>query len=110
MSVSLLVLASHLVADFPLQMDWIANNKRENSLALLLHVYVHATVTAGALFTFTGLGTGDVLACSLGIAVTHGAIDTRRWAEPQEWMELYPILIDQIMHIAAIAIVVSLVL
>lgn len=42
-------------------------------------------------------------------ALVHFAIDTRRWAEPKEGFESYPIVIDQTMHVTTIAVLAAVV-
>jgi len=92
--------AAHMVADFPLQSDYIAANKLNSWSVRTLHVAVHWTLTASLLLFFINLQTTLLLATS--VAIIHHIIDTRRWAEPKEGFEDYPIWVDQSFHIFSI--------
>jgi len=68
------LLLSHMVADYPLQTDWIAENKHgEPGAALLAHVIIHGVVTAVVVsFVATNLFAFSI-ACF--VTVIHGLID-----------------------------------
>jgi hypothetical protein len=102
MNVTLPILAAHMIGDYVTQTDWMAETKFSNWKALTLHVAVY---TAGFVpvvvlarlavrpgFLFLGL-----------IFVTHWITDCRRWAKGDKW-PAKPILVDQSIHIATLAI------
>lgn len=99
----IILLALHGLADFPLQTDWMAANKGGGSKAHLAHVGVHFALYAtvlGGLF-----GTSGLLP-AMFVAGWHSVIDWRRWAEPKPGFELYPIAVDQSLHVSSIALAV----
>jgi hypothetical protein len=97
------LLALHLIADFPLQTDAMAQNKLGGGAYHLAHVAVHLSLYLVVLYPIYGL-TGVSLA--MFVAGCHGLIDTRRWAEPKDEFEDYPIWVDQSLHVASIAVAV----
>jgi hypothetical protein len=60
-------LVAHLIADWPLQNDWMANNKATNLGANLVHSGIHLWAL---LFVFGWV--------AVPLAVLHGLIDTRK--------------------------------
>src|SRR5690349_10900130 len=60
-------LVAHLIADWPLQNDWMANNKATSLLANAVHASIHGVLLA--------LVFGWV---AIPLALAHGLIDTRR--------------------------------
>lgn len=50
--------------------------------------------------------TAPLTALTLAVSngAVHYAIDTRRWAEPKDGLESYPVIVDQIMHLTTITI------
>lgn len=105
--IGLLYLAAHLLADFVLQTDNMAVNKFDDSWVRLKHCGIHWIVylCAGLLVGFSGT---LILSVATIIAVLHFIIDTRRWAEPKENFENYPIWVDQTLHTVSIAMVLIL--
>jgi len=97
----LLVLA-HLIADYPLQPDWMVRAKR-GLPGLLLHVGIHFCVTAVVL----GLGGADFWLPALALAGFHFVIDLGKnlvnRLRPQ-WVS-GPYLIDQVFHYISMVIV-----
>lgn len=88
------LLLAHLVADFPLQANWIAHNKHDDDLALLAHVAIHGAVTAIAVAA-AGFPTGDVVAAAVAVAGFHTSIDYQR----------LPIRWDQTAHLATLLVI-----
>jgi len=99
----IVLLACHLLADFPLQTDWMASEKFDDVRALLAHLGVHILVTMPSMVVLYG---ADGALATLFVVGVHGAIDTRRWADPKEGFEAYPIWVDQSLHVASIALAV----
>jgi len=112
MSIELLAISAHLIADFPLQPDWMAKSKTESGFVLAGHLIVHVLVLSAFLSVFTQVSSSTLLAIVGAITTAHGLIDSRRWVSPKEsWSNpvIWVWLNDQIMHITTIAIVVVLV-
>lgn len=109
--IGLLVVAVHLVGDFPLQPSWMARQKTSDYKVLLAHVGIHASLLSGTLVLVTQLSSSEVLALTAAVSAVHLLIDHRRWVEPNEdWNSpmMWVWLNDQILHILSIAIVVNL--
>lgn len=100
-------IVAHLVADWLLQNEWIAENRADfGHPASMVHMYAHFFVTS---FVFP-------IYVAAPIAVLHGAIDTRKplqwWAkfykqttDPANPVSLHvAIWTDQVAHIAVLAI------
>jgi len=98
MSVSLALLSAHLLADFPLQTDHMAANKLDDWMVRLAHAAVHVMVTNAFLFLLTPYA----IIYALMIGVIHFIIDSKRLAEPKDNFELYPIAVDQSLHITSL--------
>jgi len=100
---SLAILAAHLAADFPLQTDRMAAEKFDNHMVRLSHVAVHGIT----LFAAVVLATDASLETALGFAslgmLAHDQIDMRRWAEPKDGFEAYPVWVDQSLHVISLA-------
>jgi len=108
MSVALALLAAHLIADFPLQTDTIAANKLTDSRIRLTHSAVH--FFAVGLFLLPITTPTRAIQAAFGVFFMHYLIDTRRWAEPKENAEWYPMAVDQTMHVASLYLVSVIVL
>lgn len=109
--IGLLVVAVHLVGDFPLQPTWMARRKTNDYDVLLAHVGIHASLLSGSLVLVTQLSSSEVLALTAAVSAVHLLIDHRRWVAPNEdWNSpmMWVWLNDQILHILSIAIVVNL--
>lgn len=110
MTVSLALLAAHLLGDFPLQPDWIAKHKTESNTRLYLHVMVHAFLVMPIAWYLYPESPTQQFVFVMWIAGTHLTIDFRRWFEPKDgwghdgmaWVWLN----DQILHITALAFAV----
>lgn len=88
------LLLAHLVADYPLQANWIANNKNDDELALLAHVWIHLAVTA-VLVASIGEPPRTVALVSIAVAGVHTTIDYNR----------LPIRWDQTAHLLALVVI-----
>lgn len=113
--VSLWMVASHLMGDFPLQPTWMARKKAwlhspgekpEGAVTLFIHVTIHGLLFAPiALVTLTGFAQVVFL---FWVMMSHFVIDSRRWMEPREgWGHdgmMWVWLNDQIFHLVALAL------
>jgi hypothetical protein len=104
-AVPLALLAAHLLADFPLQTDRMARAKITDSATRFEHAAVHGVVTVALLLPIVSLPVGHILAAGLGITGLHSLIDRRRWAEPKEHFEAYPLAVDQTLHVCSLYVV-----
>lgn len=103
--ISLIMLASHLMGDFVAQTDWMAKHKFQwdwtGHLVRSAHVAIYTLMFVplahrlepGAAGAFLGL-----------IYITHWLVDTRRWFVNHPW-EPKPIMVDQALHIASLALI-----
>lgn len=89
----LVLLAAHLIADFPFQTGWLLQRKRK-PVILLLHVVIVAVVTAGLLG-----GTPWVLLATL--TATHLVMDAIKVYFLKDTLKAF--LGDQLFHLAVIA-------
>lgn len=98
----------HLVGDFLLQNNWMANQKEKNWLALALHSLVY-TITV---YLFSLIAGGISLLAVVIIFVTHIILDQRslvRWwlttinkSPHLTWLQ---ILVDQTFHILILFVI-----
>lgn len=99
-----LLLLSHLLADYPMQTDWMVQAKRTWP-GLTLHVTVHFVV----MLLVTLPTTGTIWLQLLALAGLHFAIDsfknflTRQWPN---WI-VGPYFFDQFLHILSILLVAA---
>lgn len=93
----LYALAAHAAGDFPLQTDWMAENKFNSRAARAVHVAVY---TASFIPVVIASGwTAQQSATFLGtLAASHFAIDSQRWNDT------VPIWFDQALHVIALAV------
>jgi len=108
-----LALSAHLIADFPLQPDWMARGKTESYAVLAAHVTVHTVVLSVFLYGLTPLPLDTLGTVVAAVSAVHALIDTRRWVSPnEEWVQpmLWVWLNDQIRHISSSAIILSVIL
>lgn len=92
------ILAAHMIGDYILQTNWIAARKLEDWRVRTLHVTLYCL----PFFVLTGDWRFLV-----GVWLTHFITDSRRWASGKHWAPK-PILVDQTIHIASLAILVRL--
>lgn len=93
----LYALAAHAAGDFPLQTDWMAEDKFDSKVTRAVHVAVYTAAYIPVVIasgwsnrrSVTFLGT---------VAATHFAIDSRRWNDA------VPIWYDQALHVIALAV------
>lgn len=107
MSVGMALLAAHMLGDFPLQTDAMAEGKFESLHQRAVHSWVHMVLAT--LFTWPFLTNAQTALVGPMVLVLHFAIDTRRWAEPKDGFEVYPIAVDQAYHVASLFVVILVV-
>lgn len=99
MNLFLTLLLAHLIADFPLQTDWIFRIKVKHGWGILLHAAIHSLVTAALIQN--PLKFWPVLAV---LWLAHAAVD---------WLKLYiqhatltpGFLLDQLAHILTLVVI-----
>lgn len=80
------IILAHLIADYVLQNDWIAQEKTRSRGVALLHGAIHAAVYAVMLVMLVpDLGPLALLALAI-IGVTHAVIDHYRLAKHLIWV------------------------
>ena len=91
---------SHLIADFPLQTNYIYFLKKTSSWGIILHAAIHALVA----FLLTGLR-WDLWYVWLFLLGTHAIIDWAklRYKSPKQWTGF---LLDQLLHLLIMSIIV----
>jgi len=100
------LLALHMLGDYILQNDWMAQNKLENWRVRLVHVICYSLpfgVWALWLYGLPGVWFG------LGVFITHFVIDSHRFYANHPWPPK-SILVDQALHIITLAMLVHLLL
>lgn len=90
------MVAIHFIADFPFQGDWLGT-KKGKSWELMTY---HCLIYSGTFVVFGGVETVYAAA----IFVSHMVIDPLR----ARWHFIKSIWLDQLLHIATIALLVSL--
>lgn len=105
------LVAAHVLADFPLQADWMVRGKKR-FVVLLQHGLTHALVALAMLLPAFGFS-GVLIPIVLVIAIAHMAIDRVKvssWVEDQFGVDsLAVFLVDQLVHLMTIGLVFLLV-
>ena len=104
----LYALAGHMAADFPLQTDDMAARKFDSRAVRARHVAVHVVALLPTVLA-SDWDWRRRVSFLVALATTHYAIDSRRWVEPKEGFETFPIWYDQALHIIALAVCVGVV-
>jgi hypothetical protein len=100
------LLLAHLIADYPLQSDWMVQAKKTR-IGLTLHVAVHLATLLIVLNGFLRLEWRVTVPTVLAVAILHFGIDTwknifaRRWPR---WV-IGGYLQDQALHVASLLLV-----
>lgn len=103
----LYALAAHAAGDFPLQTDRMAAEKFDSDRVRAEHVSVYTTAFLPVALAADWSNRQRAVFLA-GIWGTHYAIDTRRWKEPVEGFESFPVWFDQALHIISLAVVFAL--
>lgn len=105
-SIILVILILHWIADFVLQTDWQAQNKSKNNLALTQHVFTYSMVWIGFSIVMA-IATGNNAWSWFGpiTFVTHWITDyftsrlnSRLWADKKVHYFFVSIGFDQVLH------------
>lgn len=93
------LLASHVIADFFLQFDWLCEGKRKAGMRGLVFQGIHALIHAACAYLLVGDWCGWII--PLVIFITHFTIDITK----VKWFPTSTIafLIDQLAHVAVMA-------
>ena len=96
------VLLSHILADYPLQPDWIVFNKRK-AWGLGIHIAIHF----GVMFVLVGPARTQIWPQLLALAVVHLLLDiTKSSITPARARSAIPhYLLDQLLHVISIYLV-----
>ena len=103
----LYALAAHAAGDFPLQTNAMAARKFDEPLVRAAHVTVY-TLSFLPVALAADLDRRQAVVFLGGIWGTHFVIDSRRWKEPVDGFEAFPVWFDQALHVIALAIVFAL--
>ncbi|MEZ4714354.1 MAG: DUF3307 domain-containing protein [Caldilineaceae bacterium] len=95
------LLLGHLIGDFPLQTNRIAQSKRENQTMLAIHVLIHVCVTAALLKNPL-----DNLLMLCMIGCSHYLIDSTRLGATDS-SGVRGFLFDQMGHLASLSLIAS---
>lgn len=98
------ILLSHILADYPLQPDWIVFNKRK-AWGLGVHIAIHF----GAMFLLVGPTRTEIWPKLLALAGVHLLLDiTKSSITPARARSAIPYyLLDQLLHVISIYLVAS---
>ena len=100
------LIAAHMVGDYLLQTDAMARGKRHNWRIRALHVSLYVVPFLLLLLTYPIRP--DRMAEFLALLwVTHFVTDSRQWASGVHWPPK-PILVDQSIHLATLALLARL--
>ncbi len=105
------LLVAHLIGDFLFQTSWMANNKVQRYVPLLVHTGLYTIIVALiAWFSFGGLPLWGILT----IFIVHTILDKRVFVEwwvktimtstgnESVWLK---IMVDQVFHILVLAVI-----
>lgn len=114
-SVLLILLATHYVADFVLQTDWQAQNKYRNVEALLSHVSVYTICFITVLAVLFPSNPAFPLTFGIVTWVAHALTDfitskiSHHFAEKTEWHNFFMVIgFDQLLHAAQLVLTYTL--
>jgi len=102
------LLLAHLLADYPLQPDWVVSKKKHWGV-LALHILIHFITSVIIVWIFsssTGLSTWPYLLLLAGIHLLIDSIKNRLSRIRSRWVKI-PYIVDQLVHVLSI-IVISL--
>lgn len=103
MTTTLLLLAAHLLGDFPLQPTSIAKNKIDDPIPRFVHVMIH-TALVSVFLTFGGITPQPFILFYVAYGSAHFAIDSRRWGTKREDFPAWQFILDQVLHVTSLAI------
>ena len=97
------LLIAHFLADFTFQTEKLAEEKKKDQKALLLHSAIYAVVMA--LACFAGVSLLYALLPAAIFAVSHFVIDECKCLAAKKWDSVWLFLIDQAVHALVIILV-----
>lgn len=102
------LLAAHMLGDFVLQTEHMAQHKLRNWRVRALHVTVYCVPFLLLVWLHgPGLASG---ATFVGLVwVTHFLLDSRRWGTGSTWQHK-SMMVDQSLHVATLAVLARLLL
>lgn len=100
--ISLCLIASHMVGDYIAQNDWMAANKLKDWRVRVVHVAAYSACFLPVLAAYAPSPAAAGLFLALNF-IAHFVTDSRRWASGDKWPPK-PILVDQSIHMATLAI------
>lgn len=103
MSIFLTLLLGHLLADFPLQTNWLARMKKESRWGVTIHVCVYVAVTA---LLMESPSQHIFLLVALG--ATHWLIDTVKMSSKHA-SNLRGFVLDQAAHVGSLLLATTIV-
>jgi len=103
------LLMGHLIGDWLLQTEWMAQNKAKSWLPLLTHLIIYHVVVFAFLFFGTDMRLAPILIVIAVLLVAHAVLDRQkfvRWLmrtlrlvvnrDPDRWLA---IVVDQVLHL-----------
>lgn len=102
---SLALIASHMVGDYIAQTDWQAARKLADWRVRAWHVLLYSMCFLPALARYAPSPAAAAWFLGLNF-VAHFITDSRRWASGEKWPPK-PILVDQSIHMATLAVLGS---
>lgn len=109
-------LVGHLLGDWVLQSDWMAQNKRKSlfTKACFTHVTVYTIVLTLVLLAVQTLSLTTLVACSLFVFVTHWLVDATSLVDltmktcGQSSVPFLRIMVDQTFHLVTLGVLASI--
>lgn len=99
---SMILLAGHMVGDYIAQNDWMAANKLKDWKVRAVHVTCYSLCFIPSV-AYSRPGQAGAAWFFAWLWATHFITDSRRWASGEKWGPK-PILVDQSIHIATLAV------
>ena len=97
------LIAAHMVGDYILQTDHMARNKFQDWKIRALHVTLYALPFLLLMCCYEASVAEKAIFMGL-LWLTHFVTDSRCWASAEKWPPK-PILVDQAIHIATLAVI-----
>lgn len=104
------LLLAHLLADYPLQPDWVIFNKTQRGV-LALHIIIHFLTSVIIVWIFSstiGLSVWPYLLLLAGIHFLIDSFKSKLSRIRPKWVKI-PYVVDQLVHVFSIAIIAFLI-
>ena len=105
--IALGIIAAHLIGDFPLQTQWMAENKLKNIYARAVHVSVYSLPFL--VVAFVSLTIQQATVFLIVNWITHFIIDSKRWYVNKTFSP-GTIIADQAFHLMSLWIMLEVIL